>query len=85
MYDTNMFFAFIIGGLTFLAINNFFFRKDGPWAKRSRIVALAKVRSNQLRHKWNAGNHEQSAVMRSSAVLLLVLVLVMTILSMALG
>jgi hypothetical protein len=85
MYDTNMLFAFIIGGLTFLAINNFFFRKDGPWSKRSRLVALARVRSNQLRHKWNAGNQEQSAVMRSPAILLLVFVLVITILRLALG
>jgi hypothetical protein len=76
MYDTNMFFAFIIGGLTFLAVHNFFFRKDGPWAKRNRLFALARVRSNQFRHKWNSGNHEESTALRSPAMIILVIVLI---------
>jgi hypothetical protein len=85
MYDTNMLFAFIIGGLTFLAVEHFFFKKEGPWAKRNRIVALARVRRNQFRHKWNSGNHEESTAVRSQAVLALVFVLIIAIVRMALG
>jgi hypothetical protein len=85
MYDTNMLFAFIIGGLTFLAVNNFF-RKDGPWAKRNRIAALARVRSNQMRRKWNSGNdEEENTAVRSSAMVILLIVLIMTIISAVLG
>jgi hypothetical protein len=85
MYDTNMVFAFIIGGLTFLAVHNFFFLKDGPWAKRNRIIAVLRIRSNQFRHKWDSGNNETSTALRSPAVLLLVSALIMTFLIMALG
>jgi hypothetical protein len=85
MYDTNMLFAFIIGGLTFLAVNNFF-RKDGPWAKRNRIAAVARMRSNQMRRKWNSGSHDvENTAARSSAMVILLIVLVMTIISAALG
>jgi hypothetical protein len=77
MYDTNMFFAFVIGGLIFLAVHDFFFRKDGPWAKRSRYVAIARVRGNQLRQKWNSGNQEESTALRSPAMVILVVILVM--------
>jgi hypothetical protein len=85
MYDTNMLFAFIIGGLTFLAVHNFFFLKDGPWAKRNRIIAVIRIRGNQFRHNWASGNNETSTALGSPAVLLLISVLIMTLLIMALG
>jgi hypothetical protein len=85
MYETNMFFAFVIGGLIFLAVHDFFFRKDGPWAKRNRYVAIARVRGNQLRQKWNSGNHEESTALRSPAMVILVIILLMMVLTAFIG
>ncbi len=83
-YEINTIFALVIGALVSLSLSTFF-RRGGPWAKRSRVAAMWKLQSNRLKRRMGiatrASQDEAGAQTSSINVLFWVLVvaLVLTI------
>ncbi len=51
-YEMNVLFALVIGALVSLSLSNFF-RRGGPWTKRSRLFAMVRLRTNRWLRKKN--------------------------------
>ncbi len=80
-YEVNFLFALLIGVLASLSLSNFF-RKGGPWTKRSRMLAMVRLRTNRFLKKRNSRGEpvEESQVVTMSWLFwVLVISLLLTI------
>ncbi len=57
-YEMNVLFALVIGALASLSLSNFF-RKGGPWNKRSRLFAMVRLQSNRVLKKKGVNRSNQ--------------------------